>query len=538
MPEQIRVRRPPGARGFTLLETIIGVAFIGAAAVAYYAYDANLNKAVKQVVIQQDYSNLRRFIVENFDCDETMREKWGHLRKEGNYKAPKVTGNECPSPAVARHLKGGELIGPTMTKLGYMSVTTACEQTAIDRQNGYVKFKFFARPLTKSGALAKHPVTGASIERHDVFQGMYLRCERPEPPPPPIAKTCSVGLYQTSNSSTVGTMAGDAFRNNSWKGGEYYLLLKSTYDPNKPEANSKPVKWSVTMTNRGSHYGHTETAAAFTITPPAATLVDENLSVCKSSSSSDPNDDAVCKNWEQKMSFGSSQITTPDNWFSTTIESHVVGYAADDSKLTECTFGFNIYDPLLFTWRSPKEPPGDLPRTLALFDLAGEGRLRRVAWIGGSDVAYLALDRNGNGQIDSGAELFGDATPLPEGKRARDGFAALRTHDSNEDGVVDPDDRDFSRLLLWFDENLNAQSEPWELKTLAELSITRVELRHEVVRNRPNKRDFNLDFIYEGRFYDDGFCKKDGCRIYDATFGALDTPAMTARMAPDPMVPP
>jgi hypothetical protein len=263
-------------------------------------------------------------------------------------------------------------------------------------------------------------------------------------------------------------------------------------------------------------------------------LVDENLSVCKSSSSSDPNDDAVCKNWEQKMSFGSSQIATPDNWFSTTIEAQVAGYAADNSKLTECTFSFNIYDPLLFTWQSTKEAPVDLPKTLALFDPSGEGRLRRVAWIGGPEVAYLAIDRNGNGQIDSGAELFGDATPLLEGERARDGFAALRAHDSNEDGVVDPDDRDFSKMLLWFDENFNAQSEPWELKTLADLSITRIEVRHEVVRDRPNKHDFNLDFVYEGRFYDDDFCKKDGCRIYDATLGAMDTPSTTARNALDP----
>ena len=64
-----------------------------------------------------------------------------------------------------------------------------------------------------------------------------------------------------------------------------------------------------------------------------------------------------------------------------------------------------------------------------LFDIDGDGVLDRVPWTeAGSDDAWLAMDRNGNGIIDDGSELFGNYTPAFAGQRepfARSGFDAL-----------------------------------------------------------------------------------------------------------------
>ncbi|PKR54169.1 hypothetical protein [Thalassospira marina] len=77
----------------------------------------------------------------------------------------------------------------------------------------------------------------------------------------------------------------------------------------------------------------------------------------------------------------------------------------------------------------------------AVFDLDGNGTKDRVAWVAGND-ALLALDKNKNGQIDDGTELFGDQNG------AKDGFAELATYDDNGDGTIDAQDKVFSSLIL------------------------------------------------------------------------------------------
>ncbi len=109
------------------------------------------------------------------------------------------------------------------------------------------------------------------------------------------------------------------------------------------------------------------------------------------------------------------------------------------------------------------------------FDLDNNNFAEQTSWIGTED-GFLALDRDNNGTIDNGSELFGDQVMLKNGSKSSSGFEALADLDENGDGIIDADDLEFVNLKVWIDENHNGLSEISELKTLSELGIVSIRL--------------------------------------------------------------
>lgn len=162
-----------------------------------------------------------------------------------------------------------------------------------------------------------------------------------------------------------------------------------------------------------------------------------------------------------------------------------------------------------------------------MFDIMGNGHPIKMAWTATqSGNAFLALDRNGNKQIDSGKELFGNFTTQPETGEPN-GFLALaefdkRENGGNDDGMIDKRDAVFPRLRLWIDENHDGISQPSELYSLPALGVFSISLHY---RDDANFFDrFGNWFHYQAAVNPDARdgSSRDGRVTYDVYFDVAE----------------
>ena len=146
---------------------------------------------------------------------------------------------------------------------------------------------------------------------------------------------------------------------------------------------------------------------------------------------------------------------------------------------------------------------GNGVKTLSLaqgvhFDLRGDGTANPVGWVSATD-GLLVMDRNGDGSINDGTELFGSAVRLADGTAAKDGFEALRLLDTNGDDVIDANDARFDQLAVWRDANSDGVTQAGELTSLSELAITSLGLTPVVHAGIDNGNLIGLVSSYTSR---------------------------------------
>ena len=185
------------------------------------------------------------------------------------------------------------------------------------------------------------------------------------------------------------------------------------------------------------------------------------------------------------------------------------------------TYSATFYSPLVLKF----SPEANI-KTLSInegvrFNLMNNGRKQQVGWVDALEGAFLIYDRNKNGQVDNGSEMFGEATLSKAHKKFNNGFDALAEYDSNKDKVIDAKDKVYGQLQLWFDLNQDGISQANELVGLTKLNIQSISLDYKDV-DKAQQDNAGNKILYSATFHGPKICGTRGCIIYDVFFNNID----------------
>lgn len=211
-------------------------------------------------------------------------------------------------------------------------------------------------------------------------------------------------------------------------------------------------------------------------------------------------------------------IDNPNDWRSTGVKFHITASKGGQPLEGSCDFKVRLMSPIVLDLsHDQKFATLEHWETDVHFDLDGNGTAERTGWLA-PQTGLLAIDLNGNGIIDNGRELFGDATLNANGSIASNGYVALSQYAAGE-SFIDEKNPNFSKLRVWIDANSNGRTEKGELVTLAELGINRISTSYtEVDKSKQQKVLFGNTTKYQSKFWGPSFCGAAGCNSYDVYF--------------------
>ena len=213
------------------------------------------------------------------------------------------------------------------------------------------------------------------------------------------------------------------------------------------------------------------------------------------------------------------------NWHGTVVK--FTPERLEDGEVAErgasSSYRIQLYSPIVLDYVSVGTMKSvSAENSSVYFDLDNDGIKEKTGWVSGMQGALLGVDLNGNGRLDNGAELFGEATKLPNGKTAQNGYAALAQHDSNRDGKITEADPIFKKLVVWRDYNADGVTDSKELVPLADTGVSAVGVAFETVAEAESVESGNV-YKYKGKFWGPKQCGEEGCKSYDVFFSTSST---------------